>query len=270
MKGKEDTLLHLAGVQEAPKVRTVGAAQALARLRVMNVLPKQDTGLDELIELRNGIAHLDADADESFDGLSVFVRATTALLRYLGKEREEYWDDWIGIIEITESDALEYVAKEVARRIEGARYHLSERLKYLPQKAVSVIYEHAEAGDPDVARHGLIARCGLYSLRSPKGCPACHCTGHLVFNLPNIGSGPLEGSDLRFFYCPLCSFTASGDDELAACGIGPNEIFLNGQGESIPLNSSMFKEYVDLGMADVEEVEAAVEFANQWARRTTA
>ncbi len=74
MKGKDDTLYHLTGVRQAAKLRTVGAGQAISRLRDMAVLPQRDPDLDELIELRNGVAHLMASVDESFDGFTVFCR----------------------------------------------------------------------------------------------------------------------------------------------------------------------------------------------------
>lgn len=258
MKGKEDTLLHLAGVQETSKVRTVGAAQALSRLRTMGAIPKQDVDLDELIELRNGIAHLDASADSSFDGLSVFSRATNSLLTHLGQEKENYWGEWLGIIEITESDALESAEREVARRIERARYRLSERLRGVPQDAVSIIYSDAVSIKEGVGGYGLHWQCGLYSFHSPKDCPACRCAGRLIVNLPNIGTGPADGLPDRWFYCPLCGFTAHGDDELLVCGISRKEQFLNEQGEAITLDASAFDEFIDMGLLESGQVDAAV------------
>jgi hypothetical protein len=85
MKGKDDTLYHLTGVRQTDKLRTIGASQAIRRLRDMTVLPPSDPDLDELIELRNGVAHLMASVSEEFDGLTVFCQVTNHLLDHLGE-----------------------------------------------------------------------------------------------------------------------------------------------------------------------------------------
>ncbi|MGV9255551.1 hypothetical protein [Streptomyces sp. NPDC003697] len=105
---------------------------------------------------------------------------------------------------------------------------------------------------------GLHMQCGLYSFHSPKECAACHCRGRLIVNLPLIGTGPAEGFPDRWFYCPLCAFSAHGDDELAACGIAENELFLSSLGEPIQLDESMFAEFVSLGLLDGSEVAMVV------------
>jgi hypothetical protein len=260
MKGKEDSLLHLAGVKRTAKVRTVGASQALARLRAMGVLPDRDPDLDELIELRNGIAHLDATVDGSFDGLRVFVSATNRLLTHLEIEKSHYWGTWLAIAEITESEALQRTEREVARRIERARYRLNQRLHGVPEDAVSIIYKDAASVKDGIGDFGLHMQCGLYSFHSPKECPACHCKGRLIVNLPLIGTGPAEGFPDRWFYCPLCAFSAHGDGELAACGIARNEFFFSSEGEPIKLDSSMFLEFIEAEFLDESEVSSVVSY----------
>lgn len=259
MKGKEDTLLHLAGVQETQKIRTVGAAQALARLRTMGAIPKHDADLDELIELRNGIAHLDASLGGPFDGLTVFVRTSNSLLDQLGHAKDDYWGSWLGIIEITASEALAVVEREVGRRMEQARYRLGSRLHGVPETAVSIIYENANAPQEGVSGYGLRMMCGLYSFQSPQECPACKCTGRLIVNLPIIGTGPAEGAPNRGFHCPLCYFNAAGEDELAACGLQSQEMYLDEQGEPITLKASMFSEFVEIGFLAEGDVAALIE-----------
>ena len=80
MRGSEDALFQFAGIEEGKKVRTIGAGQAIARLRRVDILPPKDTELDELIELRNGVAHLAGDHDSAFDALTVFARTSNQLL----------------------------------------------------------------------------------------------------------------------------------------------------------------------------------------------
>ncbi|MFF8932367.1 hypothetical protein ACF1AO_34450 [Streptomyces longwoodensis] len=68
VNGKDDMLLLFAGaaLSEPPtRLRTIGAATAIGRLRKMNILPQKPKSeaadLDGLIELRNGVAHLGAE-----------------------------------------------------------------------------------------------------------------------------------------------------------------------------------------------------------------
>lgn len=57
MKGSAEMLLHLTGMKEARKVRTIGMTEAINRLRQGGVLPHEDLKLDLLVDLRNGVAH---------------------------------------------------------------------------------------------------------------------------------------------------------------------------------------------------------------------
>ncbi|MGW2305001.1 hypothetical protein [Streptomyces sp. NPDC001809] len=129
MKGKEESLFHLAGVKAATRLRTIGAAVALSRLRSMGVLPPKDEVLDELIELRNGVAHLSGGAEETFEGLAAFVRTTNTLLTHRQKDAGEYWGRWQGAVDIALSEHMEKVEREIAGRIESARYRLSKRME---------------------------------------------------------------------------------------------------------------------------------------------
>jgi hypothetical protein len=64
--------VHLAGALTTPPLRfhTIGAATAIARLRKIGILSKS-AGLDGVIELRNGVAHLGASNAEDY--LAPFV-----------------------------------------------------------------------------------------------------------------------------------------------------------------------------------------------------
>ncbi|MBZ9595682.1 hypothetical protein K7B06_11300 [Streptomyces erythrochromogenes] len=259
-KGSDETLLHMTGVRPTKKVRTVGAAQALTRLRVMGALPV-DSKLDDLIEIRNGVAHLDFAVEEEFDGLTVFVQATDALIGYLGSDRSRYWGEWLGIADITASQALEASAREVARNIERARYRLSQRLDGVPDSAVDIIYANAGSARWEGDGFGLNMMCGLYTFRSPRGCPACRCTGRLNVNLPGLGTGP-EGAPTRYFHCPLCGFDAHNEGELLAAGFGADELFLDAGGQPITLTAAMFAQFIQYELLDPETVSEALRSLN--------
>jgi len=215
MKGKDDTLFHLTGVRHTSKLRTIGAAQAIGRLRQMGVLPPSDPELDELIELRNGVAHLSASADETFDGLTVFSRVTNRLLEHTQTGQAPYWGDWSAVVSITLNDLYEKVEREVARRIEQARYRLKNRFEDLPPAAL----ESYVATRPQLTYGLQIPRDGSPSVFLPYDCPACHNTALVVAGPPVLIWKDNPGkSEPGFFICFVCQFTLKSH-ELAAAGI---------------------------------------------------
>ncbi|MFF0713592.1 hypothetical protein ACWEVM_00780 [Streptomyces bauhiniae] len=259
LKGNDDTLLHLAGVKEASKIRTAGANQVIGRLRTIGVLPAKDSELDELIELRNGVAHLEAASIDSFDGLATFARVSNTLLVHLDAEPVEFWGDWNGAITIALDDALMAVAREIGGRIEQAKYRLSRRLNDVPADAVEIIYANANDG-ADAGGFGVRVACGDFTHHSPFACPACKCTGHLVTSIPGLGATP-EGEPRRYFMCPLCSFSASGTDELAAAGLPANGQTFNEDGEVlISFDPSNLDDYIRYAVLDEDSVAKLVRF----------
>ncbi|MDQ0405713.1 hypothetical protein ABVB69_08155 [Streptomyces sp. NPDC000349] len=259
LKGNDDTLFHMAGVKEASKVRTAGAGQVIGRLRAMDVLPKKDADLDELIELRNGVAHLDASSSETFDGLATFARVSNTLIAHLDMEPEEFWEQWNGAIEIAVSEVLAGVAREVSGRIEQAKNRLARRLQDVPGDAVAIIYKNANDA-AEAGGFGIRAQCGVFSYHSPRECPACGCIGHLAVNIPGVGTTP-EGENSRSFYCPLCSFMAYGSDELSAAGISPSEPLFDENGEPFTaLDHTAFDVYLECGMIDPSGISRIAEF----------
>ncbi|WP_159031348.1 hypothetical protein [Streptomyces sp. S8] len=259
LKGGDETLFHLAGVKEAEKVRTAGASQAIGRLRAMDVLPKKDTDLDELIELRNGVAHLSANSSETFDGLATFARVSNTLIPHLEKDLAEFWDQWYGAIEIAVSEVLAGVARDISGRIEQARNRLARRLQDVPEDAVAIIYSNANDA-AEAGGFGIRAQCGTFSYHSPRACPACNCTGHLIITIPGVGTTP-EGEGGRSFYCPLCSFMTYGNDELEAAGISLSEPLKNAHGEpSIDLDHSALDELLKCGMIDNDGIAYIAQF----------
>ncbi|MEU6705764.1 hypothetical protein [Streptomyces wuyuanensis] len=231
MKGKEEALFHLAGVKATTKLRTIGAATALARLRTMNILLPQDKDLDQLVELRNGIAHLTGEAEEAFDGLATFARSTNTLLAHLQIAPAEYWKKWHGAVEIALSEHMERVEREVAGRIESARFRLDKRLAGLPQTAIDLVYANARHNE-DGAPYGLRVMCGDVTIRLPYNCPACRCEGTLSLGFPQRRKVPLSAPS-RGFDCPLCWFTVWGDEEMRAIGVEPEVPIVSPEGDPL-------------------------------------
>nr|WTB31184.1 hypothetical protein OG781_18330 [Streptomyces sp. NBC_00830] len=216
MKGKDDTLFHLAGVRQATKLRTIGAGQAIDRLREMAVLPPQrDPDLDELIALRNGVAHLMASVDEAFDGLTVFCRVTNQLLDHLESDQERYWGSWSTVVSITLSDAHEKVERDVARRIEQARRLLKQRFVGLPEEALDSYV--ATQPPPPYGLH--VSKEYGPQVLIPWKCPACGHPAVILTGPPiRIGQGEPGQSQPAKLICFVCQFTLKSH-EMEAAGV---------------------------------------------------
>ncbi|MEU5030159.1 hypothetical protein [Streptomyces milbemycinicus] len=255
MKGKEDSLFHLAGVKETTKLRTIGAMGALSRLRTMNILPPKDTDLDELIELRNGVAHLTPEAGDTLDALATFARTTNTLLSHLQIEQFKYWEKWHGTVAIALSEHLERVEREVAARIESARFRLSKRLEGLPQEAVDMVFANAQVRGEGEG-FGVNLMCGDFTIRLPLDCPACRCEGTLILGLPKRSTDPLT-APARGFYCPLCGFGMDDEEELGAIGVGPDVPVVDSEGKSlVPFNPSEYSDFFNGGTLSRAEIVA--------------
>ncbi|WP_073773464.1 hypothetical protein [Streptomyces sp. MJM1172] len=227
MKGKDDTLYHLAGVRQTAKLRTVGASQAISRLRDMGILPPRDADLDELIELRNGVAHLNASVNDSFDGLAVFCRVTNNMLTHLDRPQDLYWGTWSSLVSITLSDLSKKTERDVARRIEQARQRLTNRFRGLPDEALRSYI----ASRPNL-NYGLqVTKDNEIAVFLPWKCPACGNGALLVAGPPVIirEEGPAESRPSTFL-CFVCRFTLK-DVEMEAADIPPYLPLVDENGE---------------------------------------
>ncbi|MEU1863693.1 hypothetical protein [Streptomyces gardneri] len=246
MKGKEESLFHLVGVKEATRLRTIGAAAALSRLRTMDILPPKDEVLDELIELRNGVAHLSGGAEETFEGLAAFARATNTLLTHLQKDPSEYWEKWQGAIDIALSEHMAKVERDMAGRIESARFRLSKRLEGLSQETIEMVYANARHNEDGVP-YGVSYMCGDFLIKAPRECPACRCEGTLTLGAPNVRTRR-PTAPARGFSCPLCAFGVWEEDELRAIGIDHEIALLDEDGKPVfPIDESSIRQLMEWG-----------------------
>ncbi|GGS45429.1 hypothetical protein [Streptomyces violaceus] len=85
----EDMLLHFGGHlrMDEGKVRTVGAKEAITRLRKIGVL-QTDSDLDLLIAMRNGAAHATPDSTLAKGMITPLARTIETLLGDLGETLE--------------------------------------------------------------------------------------------------------------------------------------------------------------------------------------
>ncbi|MFE0451588.1 hypothetical protein ACFW2D_09905 [Streptomyces sp. NPDC058914] len=229
MKGNDDVLFQIAGLEQATKIRTIGAAQAIVRLKRLGILPQtKDPELDELIELRNGVAHLTAAHDGSFDALAKFVATSTTLLAAWGDcSAESYWGPHHSLVELTLSEAGEKAARHFSRLIEQARYRLAQRTKDLPQTAVEALLEEHSV---DVALTWPTGRAVFL----PRKCPACDHFGALVTGPPVLimRGKPGEAVPGRFA-CFICELDLRTPEELASAGMDSRVPLVHANGERV-------------------------------------
>lgn len=253
MKGNEDALFQIAGLEKRNRIRTIGAATAIARLKRLGVLPQvKDTELDELIELRNGIAHLTAAHDGSFDVLAKFVGTSATLLTAWGRTGpEHYWGPHLGLVELTLNEVGEKAARHFSRLIEQARYRLTERVRTLPDSAIEAILKERSV-------NGALTWPHSRTVLLPHACPACSNSGALLTGPPVlITSGKPGEAAPRRFVCFICDLDLKSAEELASAGLDKRVSLVQPNGERVltEVEEALWHQFPDGG--DDEDVSAA-------------
>lgn len=229
MKGNDDALFQIAGLEQATKIRTIGAAQAIVRLKRLGILPQaKDPDLDELIELRNGVAHLLASHDGSFDGLTVFAKATTTLLDAWGEYgAEQYWGPHYRLVDLTLSEALEKAARHYHRLIEQARYRFTERTKgFSPATTKAYVEENSV--------QKALTWAGSHKVSLPRKCPACDNFAALFTSAPVLikRGSPAEAFPRRLF-CLVCQLDLRTAEDLTSAGMDKRVPLVDLSGERV-------------------------------------
>ncbi|MFI9172533.1 hypothetical protein [Streptomyces lincolnensis] len=214
--GNSDMLLHFGGDLEmdAEKVRTVGANEALKRLRRMGVLPL-DPQLDLLIELRNGTAHTTVGGDQARALLPTLAETVTILLRDVGMSFEHFWGRWSSAVHVAIDKHRGEVQRDVEVRIKQARHLFEDRFKGLPEE----VKERALQRPENVVRAITIKNSNsLLALISTVRCPACDTQAQV--KLVPLSEEPV-GAELQpeALACRLCGLQLDSPEEIEAAGI---------------------------------------------------
>lgn len=232
---KEDTLLYFAGAVPSigTRIRTIGASIAVGRLRKLGVLRPKDTDLDDLIELRNGVAHLAADAAQEFDPVLTFARTTTELLRHLDVAPEDYWDEMTSLVNVVLSEAHTQVEREVEIQLRAARHRFEERFKDMPEDAAQVYRSGLETSVPT-----LRTLADEMYLSQTQTCPACRCPGILDAKpLPPKEKPPEEiNFEVIVFSCKHCGLVLEDREHLRVAGVA--------YAFTLPFSSMQFRQLV--------------------------
>ncbi|MFF7888323.1 hypothetical protein ACH40F_45370 [Streptomyces sp. NPDC020794] len=213
-----DIVLYLGGHLQVDeeKVRTVGAMEAIKRLRKINVL-QPDPQLDLLIEMRNGAAHTAPDSTLAKGMISPLARTVAALLGDLGKPLDAFWERWTDAVKAAVNEQEDQVFRDVQLRITQARHAFEDRFVGLPAEVKEGALKAPQPRNEEwFVRPTEYLKDGIVVLKTSGGeCPACGGQGLLTFE-PASRTATNTHYSANGFGCYLCNFEASGPDEMAA------------------------------------------------------
>lgn len=214
-----DMLLYFGGDLDEiglDKVRTVGAKEAVGRLRRMKIL-LPDSDLDLLIELRNGAAHTSPDSTVAKGMISPLARTIETLLNELGKPLDEFWERWTDAVKNAVNEQEDQLFRDVQLRITQARHAFEDRFVGLPAEVKDGALKAPQPRKEEwFARPMEIRDKGRLVLKTSGGdCPACGGQGLLTFEPVRYSATETMFSP-NGFGCYLCTFEVNGRDEMAA------------------------------------------------------
>ncbi|WP_448319220.1 hypothetical protein [Streptomyces sp. CO7] len=223
-----DLLMYFGGHMEKPKkVFTVGAAEAIKRLRRLQVLGSSEK-LDELIELRNGTAHASV-GDEAKSLLPFMAEALSTLLDHLGESVERFWGDWHETVKVAVDKRRSETQRDVEIRVNQARQLLEGRFQGLPPFARSKVKALGSGSSFVFFFHtpdGSVMPPGVVTLVGTTGCPACQGSAKVMISSDPTAIPTTAALTLESFRCLWCNLRLTGREEIGASGLDPEELLL--------------------------------------------
>ncbi|MBL1104953.1 hypothetical protein JK361_10160 [Streptomyces sp. 5-8] len=241
LKGSEDVLFQFAGLEEPHRVRTIGAAAAIKRCQRLDLLPTvRDDPAIELIELRNQVAHLVLQDDDSFDALAVFARTTNSLLSSSGLSELRHWDKWADMIELTLNNALEKAVRDFQRKVAAARYHLEGRFAGMPSSSLDAFVMAMSFTWPRVYT-------ATREIHMPQECPACSNLGRAIFGrILLVKRDQPAQSRPEGFSCQVCGLMLWTLEELEAANMADLVPLVTEEGAHLLSKAQEFTWHADL------------------------
>jgi hypothetical protein len=137
----------------------------------------------------------------------------------------DYWDSWSTLVEITLNEMQEQTEREVARRMERARWLLNKRFEDLPREAQDSYF----ASRPKLS--GFQVSSGRVFV--PWPCPVCMNQAFVVAGPPvHIGNGKPGESLSEKFFCLACNLTLK-DHEMLVVGIPQRIPLMDAEGKRL-------------------------------------
>lgn len=221
-----DMLLYLGGHLEldSKKVRTVGALDAIKRVRRLGVLT-MDQDLDQLIELRNGTAH-SAVGDEAKALLPSLAQNIEKMLQHLEEPVDTFWDRWTSAVNAAVDNQRSEIERDVQLRIRQARHLFEDRFKGLPlpkQSRAKILGSGSSfsfflpTNDPD-------ADPEIVTVIGTAGCPGCRGTATVMVAPDPTAATTDTALILVSLHCSWCQLELNGPEEISASGLNTQEL----------------------------------------------
>jgi hypothetical protein len=230
-------LLHVKGAGVPANIRTVGLREALDRVRQF-VRSKANRGdLDTLVDMRNGVVHSAENAEVEERILTAFVQQADSLVADLGREREDFWDGQLAVVNALLADASNKVQHRVQVRIAAAEAMLNRRYETEGEAVIRALAAFSKSAP-------------LTRDQQFRDCPVCGsdgiATGEYDFDVNfieeeeeetgsrHVGAIAVDDYDeepvfrdvaeevwftARRFHCPVCNLRLDSEAEIGAAGI---------------------------------------------------
>ncbi|MFD8072145.1 hypothetical protein ACFV3E_05780 [Streptomyces sp. NPDC059718] len=237
-----DMLLHFGGGLELPsdKVRTIGARDALSRLRKLQILPA-DSQLDTLIDMRNGVAHASGGEGAKFL-LPTFARAVQQILGHLGESPEHFWHHWTSAVRMGLDERESQVTREIHLRISQAQHRFDRRFEGLPQGARDLVVGAPRPGQGmEIGPMPLGDGSEITILVASVKCPAC---GGLASVMVSPTSQSNTGVALvpTAYRCDICRLELDNYEEIKASGLDMDGVLVPPMADQLAIRSEQFPE----------------------------
>ncbi|RKE20112.1 hypothetical protein [Streptomyces sp. TLI_171] len=215
MRGGAEMLFHLGGHRLARKVRTIGATETLARLRMLDVsLPGAQ--LDLLIDMRNGVAHSVASS-QAKSLLPTFAETVTALANEAAEDIERFWGRWADTARTAVDGKSSQVERDVMIRIRQARHRFDDRFAGLPEGAKEQVLSARRI--PEQFTITTLPDSPMAVLRYTPVCPACGGQASTVYTL-STSTSTTTTMNATAFACQLCGLELDDLEEIRAADPG--------------------------------------------------
>ncbi|MGW2060453.1 hypothetical protein ACWCO9_07150 [Streptomyces sp. NPDC001937] len=215
MRSGPEMLFHLGGHRTASKVRTIGASEAIARARTLDIL-LTDRQLDLLIDLRNGVAHT-TSGEQAKSLLPTLAQTVETLLADLSSPLDAFWERWTTTARLAVDRKRSQMYRDVQVRIRQARHVFEDRFAGLPDHVMDRTQkEQAQRNEWSLVQVEVNGRPKT-SVISRERCPACSCSAH-VLSIDQADSGDAQ-FDAFALKCPMCQLALEGQAELLAAGL---------------------------------------------------
>lgn len=217
--GNWHSMLMLMSIPEAkPKhLRTIGAREAIDRVRVFVSSTADMEAVARLVDLRDGLAHVGDEMEPDEEILLAFIQQSNSYIEDLGVDRNDYWGPNLSVVEELASAAGTKIDQRVRARVAASKARFLKVFAEMTPEMLTVMRSLAPVFDP--------AECAAQT------CPACGslgvaCGDFEVDWVPEYDKhGDIEymAADITFhaasFECARCQLHLDNATEIAASGM---------------------------------------------------